>query len=131
MKIKTSFITNSSTTSFVMFAFSKTLNDIKNNDFLVEELKPYYDVTNEEDDDHPYNVLEALNKLLKDKKSRIKARQMYDYEYIYFGINPNKIEIDETRRDALITIANESNAILNFFVKIDDFKYYEEAWRDC
>lgn len=129
MKIKQSFVTNSSTTSFVMFAFSKTIKEITSNEILMNSIKDKFDA--DEQEDHLYNLSSAISTYLHEKNSRLNCEIMhYDDDYLYFGIHPNKIGLDETRRDVLIGLSNDSNTLLNFFVNIEDFTYFEEAWMD-
>ena len=128
MKLKLSFVTNSSTTSFVFFGFTQRVRELKNNKDLMLKISHLY-IESEEDDF--WNLKSAIEEYLKANNSRVELGYTYDdRSEIYFGIHPNHITLDETRRDVLISIINDCLNLLNMQETVDDFHYIEEAWRD-
>ncbi len=126
MKIKTDFITNSSSTSFVGWGITLDFNDFLDKK---EVIKKAFDVyksehngrgTIEKFEEDPYDILDYLpTNIIIDWK-------VWD-DVIYIGGKVSDLKDDETPKEFKSKILNELN---NLGFNVKEIEFIEESWYD-
>ena len=123
MKIRNGFVSNSSSSSFLIFGkcFDGVSKFIKN-DTVLEKLGNDFD---EEDDVDYYEIMEELIGWKEVLEFHINE---YDTDSIWVGVSWDKVKDDETGLEFKQRVSNEINKKLGTSLRIEDLNTYEEAW---
>jgi hypothetical protein len=119
MKIKTDFVTNSSTTSFVVIGTRLEIDDIPED--YVKSVAEKYDTTVEKLKEDPFDVIDPLI------KGSDLAYAWPEYDALMVGICYTSMQDDETLREF------KSRARIQILEKLGitcQPGHIEEAWRD-
>lgn len=133
MKIRNGFVSNSSTSSFLIYGAYLESEDIvtafKNNIDKIKEKSPddaavaYYEESPEDYDDY-FEMLDSLSDLMEDKD--IDTWCVWDEDY-YIGASLRRIKDDETMSQFKDRIGKKIKSIFDVTIPLD---IHEEAWRD-
>ncbi len=126
MKIKTDFVTNSSSVSFVGWGICLDESDLIQNEVIMKKCFENYkhdykdDITFEEFKEmHVSEILDYL--------PTKRLTSMYFYDEFYIAGNPNQIRDNETLGEYKIEIINE---LKNLGFDFNGIRYIQESWRD-
>ncbi len=125
MKIKSDFITNSSTTSFVAWGVTMNKSDFRE---LIEKVKPKGTEDFTEEDFEELDMYEFLECVISEVSLDGTDFDSYDGS-VAIGKKLGRIREDETLLDFKKSICNELSKI-GIKKETKDLVYVEEAWRD-
>lgn len=118
MKIRNGFVSNSSSSSFLIFGKSfDGVNFLKNNEKVKEMI---------DDDEDIYEIMESV--FPWSSKKVIEYHMMEYDDTIYVGQSWDKVKDDETGLQFKQRTVDEINNICGTNYTIEDLTTYEEAW---
>ena len=150
MRIKQSFVTNSSSSSFVAFGRGIEKDQIYKNIPLLQAIREMYiekGDKNEQLDELLQSLIEGkdpnrerpkflraydigFDTYLDNKNSLLVYHESHENDDFYLGISPYAMEMDETRGQVYEKIVKEFTDFLFINITSDDISYIEEAWVD-
>ena len=116
MKCRPGFVSNSSSTSFVLFGAY-----FDGSDKVLQEAVG-------DDEAYGYELRELLEELVKDTSLNVWSG--YDCEYLYVGKDPSKMGMDETMRQFQDTIKDEMIKIGIKIAEDEKLGFHEECYYD-
>jgi hypothetical protein len=111
MKIRNGFVSNSSTSSFLIYGINISENEVK------EALPDLIDVRDE------------VEELFKNKDIEVRSPYSYDDGMLYIGRSWSHVGMDQTGQEFIDDIENIIKETLGDKIKLG-FGTFEEAWRD-
>jgi len=113
MKIRNGFVSNSSSSSFLIYGICMSANDLESFEKMAEKM---------EEDGEYVDIEEILN-------NELTAYSPYDDNY-YIGLSPDKCRDDQTMGDFKKSI--EDTLVKHFGERIRQWKmdFFSEAWYD-
>lgn len=123
MKIRNGFVSNSSTSSFLIYGVC-----LEDTDAILKKLEKSFDIENEELNEE-VNVREALDNVFQ--KTDIEVHSPYGSNYgLYIGTSWAEIKDNETGAQFKERIREGVKKVLGDLVLDKDFKTLEEAYAD-
>ena len=137
MKIRKGFVSNSSSSSFMIYGGSVDLYDDNNLDYVItkimeklndkeiEEFKKYVYDDGDPDDIDKYELREYTETLVPKGYS---IETGYDADYMYIGVSPSRQPDDQNHGDWKKEIQTTLNGL--FGEAISGYGWKEDCWRD-
>jgi len=123
MKVRNGFVSNSSSSSFMIFGHMITDEEAK-------QLEANYSIDEDDEDDY-FSLFDCMDKMLQESNIIYEqGLENYGDSTVFIGIDPDKLQEDKTLKQSKKELAIELKKVTGLDIKAEEIGFYCDGGYD-